>query len=669
MIPRFNPRLLVTTFCLSLFMMAGSIQSFCIENNLSRTSSLSDSLKYIGHSFVKIKTNEGVVIYIDPFAVNEFSDSADVVLITHEHSDHNDLTRVHRKAGCTVIRAANAIIGGVYQTFTIGHVKITAVAAYNANHPKSSSVGYVVEFDGIRLYHAGDTGKIPEMADLAGQDITYAFLPMDATYTMSPEEATQAAAMIHAKHDIPMHTMPPPDTYSNTMVARFTSPHKLVVLPGASIVLQASTIRNVPENFSSIQSAINAAVNGDTVLVSPGVYYENINFLGKNIVVTSRFFEASSQDFNQSTVINGSRPVHADTASCVLFINHEDSTAILQGFTITGGLGTAWRDEHGAGVFREGGGILIALSAPTIRYNLITKNEVTNTSGVTSTGGGGIRAGDGNPKIFNNVISSNIARYGAGVVLNFTGAVVRNNLLTNNSGGQEYGGGALWMNGDGPAGKIIENNTIAGNKVVGVYVWQGGSIIRNSILWGNTAPQIGVRSGGPVVSYSDIQGGSAGEGNINQDPMFADTNYSLQPASPCIDAGDTAAAFFDGPDPNAPGNARVPSRGTLRNDIGAYGGPGATRLTNADFATGVEVLETLHPSEFRLGQNYPNPFNPTTTIRYELPVMSYVILRIYDLLGREVMRLFEGRQPAGSYHASMNARGMASGMYMYRLTV
>ena len=198
----------------------------------------SDSLKYLGHSFVKIKTMDGTVIYIDPFTVHEYADSADIVLITHEHYDHNDLTCIKQRSTCQVIRSANANQNGVYQSFTIGNIKITkitGVAAYNNQprnltyHLKSQCVGYIVEFDGIKLYHAGDTGNIPEMADLASQNITYALLPMDGIYTMTPEEATQAAAMIQAKCDIPIHTMPPPDTYSDANVARFTSPHKLIV--------------------------------------------------------------------------------------------------------------------------------------------------------------------------------------------------------------------------------------------------------------------------------------------------------------------------------------------------------------------------------------------------------------------------------------------------------
>ena len=237
MIQNSHIRALWITFYLFVFILIANIHNASAGN----TTVNPDSLKYLGHSFVKIKTSGGKIIYIDPFGVNEFADSADVVLITHEHSDHNDLTRVKQKAGCQVIRSSNAIQSGVYQTFTIGDIFVTAVAAYNSYHAKSACVGYVVEFDGIKLYHAGDTGKIPEMADLASMDITYALLPMDGVYTMSPEEATQAASMIQAKHDIPIHTMPPPDTYSDAIVARFTSPNKLIVRPGSSIELNNST--------------------------------------------------------------------------------------------------------------------------------------------------------------------------------------------------------------------------------------------------------------------------------------------------------------------------------------------------------------------------------------------------------------------------------------------
>jgi L-ascorbate metabolism protein UlaG (beta-lactamase superfamily) len=643
------------------------------ENIFSMSASISDSLKYIGHSFIKIKTSEGKVIYVDPFNVNEFSDSADVVLITHEHSDHNELFRVKQKATCQVIRSVNAIQGGVYQRFTIGNIKVKAVAAYNSYHAKSDCVGYVIEFDGIKLYHAGDTGKITEMADLAGQDITYALLPMDGIYTMTPEEATQAAAMIHAKYDIPIHTMPPTDTYSSSIAARFKSPNKCVVLPGVTVGLHRSTTRSVPGNFVKIQSAINAAVDGDTVIVDPGVYNENINILGKKIVVTSLYYHASDTSYISSTVINGSSPANPDTASVVLAINNEDSTSILQGFTITGGKGTKWRDEHGAGVYREGGGILIALSSPTIKNNLIIYNTVSSGTGVTSAGGGGIRAGDGNPKILNNVIQQNTGRYGAGVVLNYTGALLKNNVITKNTGGEDYGGGAVWINSNGAFPKILENNTIVNNSATGggVSFYSGSSIIRNTIIWRNSgagSQQIGIRSGGPTVTYCDIEGGYSGTGNINSDPLFSDSSFHLGTSSPCVDQGDSSTIYNDPANPNNRSSALWPSLGGVRNDIGVYGGSGRCNLTVAILTTDVrDDVNSGFPQHFHLQQNYPNPFNPSTRIDFSLPHSSYVTLKIYDMLGKEITTLISETLSAGNYSKRWNAFRNPSGIYFYSL--
>ena len=200
-----------------------------------------DSLTMIGHASVKIKTSQKQVIYIDPFQPGNYADSADVVLVTHQHGDHNVLGLVKRKPSCTVITNAEALQGGSYKSFTIGGTTVGAVPAYNANHLKSASVGFVVGFNGINLYHAGDTGNIPEMANLAAKNIHYALLPMDGIFNMTPEEAVLAAASIKAAYVIPIHTMPPPDTYDDAIAARFTAPNKLVVKNGQTIALKAAT--------------------------------------------------------------------------------------------------------------------------------------------------------------------------------------------------------------------------------------------------------------------------------------------------------------------------------------------------------------------------------------------------------------------------------------------
>ena len=212
----------------------------------ARTESGPDSMKVLGHASVKIWTSGGKVIYIDPSAGTDYADSADVVLITHQHADHNNLSLVKRKASCTVITNAQAFKGNTYQSFIIEDLKLDAVAAYNSNHPKGTGVGYVLEFNGIRLYHAGDTGKIDEMADLAARNLTYALLPMDGIFNMSPEAAMEADSLIKPRYCIPFHTSP--GGYSEAIVARFTADNKLVVKPGESIELRedATAVREEP---------------------------------------------------------------------------------------------------------------------------------------------------------------------------------------------------------------------------------------------------------------------------------------------------------------------------------------------------------------------------------------------------------------------------------------
>jgi parallel beta-helix repeat protein len=81
----------------------------------------------------------------------------------------------------------------------------------------------------------------------------------------------------------------------------------------------------------------------------------------------------------------------------------------------------------------------------------------------------------------------------------------------------------------------------------------------------------------------------------------------------------------------------------------------------------VSVEQDVMPTEYKLSRNYPNPFNPTTTINYQLPEFSKVQLIIYDVLGREIKKLVNAKQPAGSYFVSFNASNLPSGVYFYRL--
>lgn len=452
----------------------------------------------------------------------------------------------------------------------------------------------------------------------------------------------------------------------------------LLVFCLLSFSLRAGLI-HVPADYPQIQSAILASSNGDTVVVSPGTYYENINFRGKRIVLTSRFYESLDTAFIHSTIINGSQPVHSDTASCVILNSGEDSTTVIQGFTLTGGAGTVWLDIHGAGTFREGGGIITEFSSPVIQYNLIHDNIVMNTTNVNSTGGGGIRSGDGNPTIRNNVICHNQGKYGGGIVLNYCQGRVENNLIAYNSGGQSYGGGGLWGTGvDTNTVVHVINNTIVNNQVTGTgtYAGKGGGIfvfsikfdLQNNILWGNTQS-----AGGPVntyfggvvrASHCDIEGGYPGTSNIDVNPLFANTSsFLLSIGSPCIDGGTPGSVFFD-PESESIGVAQFPSLGTLQNDMGVYGGPLAMILPACSgVATG--ILSPSQKNNFSVDV-YPNPaHNNQVMIKASSNTGKEIVLLMYDYSGREILQKKYSSESL-SQGEILNLQGYSNGIYTIR---
>ncbi len=175
-----------------------------------------------------------------------------------------------------------------------------------------------------------------------------------------------------------------------------------------------------------------------------------------------------------------------------------------------------------------------------------------------------------------------------------------------------------------------------------------------------------------IVQYSNVDGGWEGEGNIDLDPMFTDPendDYTFLPSSPCIDAGNPDPTYNDPEDPNDPGFPLWPSQGTLRNDMGCYGGPGAIDLWEYQEDVPFGPQPPVQPATFELQQNYPNPFNPTTTIEFTLQYPQDVQLIVYNLLGQRICLLAGGAHNSGQHQVYFDGSGLASGVYVYQLVV
>ncbi|MCX8058608.1 MAG: MBL fold metallo-hydrolase [Spirochaetes bacterium] len=178
-----------------------------------------NNITHLGHASIKIKYNNKV-IYIDPFKISNNEEKADYIFSTHPHFDHyseEDINKLIYKNTVLIVveelkNKANKLnakeVIFVNPGFKQNHDSIIfeTVYAYNINknfHPKSNNwVGYIIEIDGIKIYHAGDTDFIPEMKNLK-TDI--AFLPIGGTYTMNYKEAAEAANSFKPKIAIPIH--------------------------------------------------------------------------------------------------------------------------------------------------------------------------------------------------------------------------------------------------------------------------------------------------------------------------------------------------------------------------------------------------------------------------------------------------------------------------------
>ncbi|HUW18461.1 MAG TPA: S8 family serine peptidase [Sedimentisphaerales bacterium] len=296
------------------------------------------------------------------------------------------------------------------------------------------------------------------------------------------------------------------------------------------VTLFIGNVISVPtEDYPTIQAGINAATNGDWVVLAEGAYRgegnRDLDFGGKAIAVTS-------QNPDDPAVVAATVVDCQSSGRAFYFHSGETAASVVAGLTITNG-----NAELGGGIYCDGG-------SPTITNCLLTENHAV-------TAGGGMENFSASPTVTNCIFTSNSTDSWGGGMDNYSSSVtVRNCIFVGNS--------AWWGGGidNADSSLTITGCTFSGNSAVG---WGGGidnyygvaPSVSNCIFWANSAPSGAEITGDCVVSYSDVWGGYSGGANMEADPCFVTgplgDYYLSQVAagqavdSPCVDAGSDTA--------------------------------------------------------------------------------------------------------------------------------
>jgi L-ascorbate metabolism protein UlaG (beta-lactamase superfamily) len=216
-------KMLILLGLLAMGFFGLAVTAHALEQDTLRTAKGDLKISFIGHASLMIAFG-GQIIHVDP--MNSLTDytqlpKADLILITHEHSDHCDpaalgILRTPKTEIVLTEKCGEKVQGGIVmrngETKTVRGLKIEAVPAYNIEHmrspgqpfhPKGQGNGYIVTFGDKRVYLAGDTENTPEMKTLKNIDV--AFLPMNLPYTMTPEMVADAAKAFRPRILYPYH--------------------------------------------------------------------------------------------------------------------------------------------------------------------------------------------------------------------------------------------------------------------------------------------------------------------------------------------------------------------------------------------------------------------------------------------------------------------------------
>jgi len=469
--------------------------------------------------------------------------------------------------------------------------------------------------------------------------------------------------------------------------------------------------------FATFRKAMETAASGDTIFVFEGIYSgdgnRDLDPAGKNVVFLS---EAGPE----VTIIDCGGTKTSPHRG-FYFHSGEDSTTEIIGFTIRNGFAN-----------NEGGGVRCESSSPSITNSVFKGNESAKGGGIAcltssspkianctfennnaTQNGGGIYCGSSSPDISNSIFTGNFTNEFGGAIFTVNSAPsIANCYFSDNiaehlggaiclqnssleiretdfySNGSGNIGGAIYSEGSSPiisgslfarnsainyggavgleyySSPLFTNCTLVKNEAKnggGIYSNLSSPIIENSIIaFGLSGGAIYCHDNDPLPTircsniFNNIGGdwvdaiedqGSLND-NFSADPLFCDPDtddYQLAGNSPCLSGNNECGLL-----------------------IGAFE-MGCDIITDMDDDNGKSL-----PEKFMLSQNYPNPFNPTTTIRYSLPVKSFVTITVYNILGREIRTLVKQSVNAGHHEIAWdgkaeNGRLVSSGIYLYRL--
>jgi len=528
--------------------------------------------------------------------------------------------------------------------------------------------------------------------------------PQRAYSTEHPDTGNTAENYMHIEHDefpdmineafldfYPVEGVPTWQTFDN--IVEFTRP----LYDAVYAYYHRPRFNYVPDHFATIQEAINGSLGGDTIHVRPGLYNESINFKHKNITLASLFMPTNESWYIDSTIIEG-----VDN-SVVTFAGYEQPPARLSGFTLRGGTGL-----DGAGVFMTdaspvidhcviadnhaggfGGGIFCGNSRPLISNCTITRNS-------SSEAGGGIFGWNNSiVALFNTIVSDNqpdlihFFRLGTRnrIVLDYSDvvggpdAIVRENnveiawsatnitqnprLIDPQNGNFHLSPFSPCVDAGWPLSPYDPDSTIAD---MGALPTRFRNIVANPRVIEFASYEIGVLDSLHLNIYNlgidtirleprliSPEGSPFSIGGVNEAfDLFPDSTLMVWVVFTPQDSGEHVASLM------------IPSD---------QPGEEMTRVTVRSVQLGVGDRELVALEGYRLFDAYPNPFNSSITIKFAVGAQGLAPLRlaIYDLSGREVAELLDGRgvlqyaPTAGQHKVVWNAAGMPSGIYFCRM--